>query len=48
MKHLIIGERKGSGPALPTRSPMARGGEIDTFTIPKGAQAAGVSTLPAQ
>src|SRR5215813_6214875 len=35
-----------SEPALPTRSPMARAGrKIDTFTIPKGAQAAGVSTL---
>jgi hypothetical protein len=32
-----LGERKRSGPALPTRSPMASGvEEVDTFTIPNG------------
>jgi hypothetical protein len=36
-EHLFIGERKRSGPAVPTRSPMARArNEIDTFTIPEG------------
>src|SRR5215469_5032145 len=33
----FIGERKRSGPALPTRSPMAEVRRIaDTFTIPEG------------
>src|SRR5262249_45588943 len=43
--NLFIGERKRSEPALPTRSPMDEGAEeIDTFTIHRRAQAAGVPT----
>jgi hypothetical protein len=46
MRAPLIGERKRSGPAV--ADPFANGEgaeEIDTFTIPRGGQAAGVSTL---
>src|SRR5262249_19326100 len=43
--HLFTGERRKSGPALPTRSPMARATREGYVHHPRRAQAAGVSTL---